>query len=82
MKIRIVDQDALLETLYKYCPEYWEDVMEKFPTLDAVPVVRCGECKHRDKKTGWCADVQNYISNTNWFCADGERQDGADDETV
>lgn len=45
-----------------------------------VEVVRCGKCMHRDEITGWCDDVQDYISNTNWFCAGGERKDGADDD--
>lgn len=47
------------------------------PSVDAVPVVRCKDCKHRDKYE--C----NYISlgdtkcgvTDDWFCADGERRD-------
>lgn len=55
------------------------DLLEQMPTVDAVLVVRCGECFQRDKKTGWCDAVQDYISNTNWFCAGGVRKDGADE---
>ena len=43
------------------------------PTIDAVPVVRCKDCKYF--KTQLC---QNEDSHDDWFCADGERKDGAD----
>lgn len=46
------------------------------PTVDAVQVVRCGECKHRKEKTFWCEKVQDFISNPEWFCADGKRKGG------
>lgn len=46
------------------------------PTVDAVPVVRCGECKHRKEKTFWCEKIGDFISNSYWFCADGERKGG------
>ena len=42
-------------------------------------LVRCGECKYYEKFNSWCAyckKVDSYISNENWFCADGERKDG------
>jgi len=47
-----------------------------------VDLVRCGECKHREEEVGglfWCERVQDFISNQEWFCADGERKGGADD---
>ena len=46
------------------------------PTIDAVPVVRCGECKWRTVlDTAWhpCTEMH---TNDNWFCADGKRKDG------
>ena len=52
--------------LMKGCPIKWE-------------LVRCGECKYYEKFNSWCAyckKVDSYISNENWFCADGERKDG------
>ncbi len=46
-------------------------------TVDAVPVVRCKDCKHRID--GCCYNKKSnrisfgvYIAY-NWFCADGER---------
>ena len=41
------------------------------PTIDAVPVVRCKDCKYF--KTRLCENEDNY---DDWFCADGERKDG------
>ena len=38
--------------------------IQAFPTVDAVPVVRCKDCKHREK----C----NTMSDDS-FCSDGER---------
>lgn len=48
-------------------------------TIDAVPVVRCGECKYRGGNCGdidndrWCYQIQRYV-DWDWYCADGERR--------
>ena len=92
MKKRIVDLDALLKTLYKYYPEYWEDVMEEFPTLDAVPVVRCRDCKWWVKEGndsfGYamfcdhdCSLGGQGIKKPDDYCSYGERKE-QNDETV
>ena len=39
--------------------------------IDAVPVVRCKDCKYFE--TWLCQNEDNY---DDWFCADGERKDG------
>jgi hypothetical protein len=60
------------------------------PTIDAVPVVRCRECKHwsgrKDKPgevtaIGYCDHPNHHIMplNANWFCADGAKMDGGAD---
>ena len=46
--------------------------LDKFPTIDAVPVVRCKDCKHRFKDS-WC----EYADDDNFYCARGERKEGA-----
>ena len=48
--------------------------LDKFPTIDAVPVVRCKDCKHRFEDS-WCEYVDD---NDNFYCARGERKEGAD----
>ena len=57
-------------------------------SVDAVPVVRCGECKKKDKKKcpmtivnfgreGKEILVQNHVPD-DFYCAAGERKEGAD----
>lgn len=56
------------------------------PTIDAVPVVRCKDCKYgMEEWMGWeCyhpCDRTRGGSDGNWFCADGERRsDGRAEE--
>lgn len=47
------------------------DMISNAPTVDAVEVVRCKDCKYF--KTRLCENEDNY---DDWFCADGERKDG------
>ena len=42
-------------------------------TVDAVEVVRCKDCKHRYSDS-WC----EYVDDDNFYCARGERKEGAD----
>lgn len=50
------------------------------PTIDAVPVVRCKECKNNpDLKTGtkgmlWCRKWQKEVRKTD-FCSYGKRKE-------
>lgn len=46
------------------------------PTVDAVPVVRCYECKHSYRLGGTKILYQcdhNGVRPNYWFCADGEK---------
>ena len=52
---------------------YWDDI-EAAPTVDAVEVVRCEDCKHRYEDS-WCEYVDD---DDNFYCARGERKEGAD----
>ena len=54
------------------------------PTIDAVPVVRCRECKwwHEDDDIGHCDNpdgLDNYAKPDD-FCSYGKRKEGADNE--
>ena len=51
---------------------YWHDI-EAAPTVDAVPVVRCRDC--RKFKTYDCRMVASGYDD---FCSYGERKEGAD----
>ena len=89
--MRLIDRDKLLETYKKWIPQLLskEDegdrrgvetcimVLEDMQTVDAVPVVRCGECKHYDGK--WMCKISGVPSRKpNDFCSYGERKGGAD----
>lgn len=51
--------------------------LQKAPTVDAVPVVRCKDCKHFNGVRGCCDNVRGLcISNPNEFCSYGERRKG------
>lgn len=57
--------------------------IDNAPTIDAVPVVRCKECKYWEEESTFCLNKDGcYGSETtaDWFCADGERKDGAEME--
>ena len=56
------------------------------PTIDAVPVVRCRECKYRFKNNGHDKSGCPIIDANIWmddddFCSHGERKEGADNDT-
>ena len=66
------------------------DLIEKAPTIDAVPVVRCRECKHwkpSGSKAGNSFSDMEYIGGCEFtkycrresdFCSYGDRKEGAD----
>ena len=49
-------------------------VLHDLPAADVVPVVRCKDCKHRYSDS-WCEYVDD---DDNFYCARGERKEGAD----
>ena len=70
--MRLIDADALIKEAnadgaYGYV-DAWQ--IADAPTIDAVEVVRCKDCKYF--KTRLCENEDNY---DNWFCADGERKE-------
>ena len=79
--MRLIDANTLLRHKRKmsgadFGGEFWDEAVlasdiKNAPTVDAVPVVRCKDCKYFE--TWLC---QNEDSYDDWFCADGERKDG------
>ena len=73
-KKRLIDYYYLAEKIE--CPGvplvYWDDI-EAAPIVDAVPVVRCSDC--RKFKTYGCRMVASGYDD---FCSYGERKEGAD----
>lgn len=56
--------------------------IDKAPTIDAVPVVRCKDCKHCDPETHHCdhnmGTVDPLRRKPDDFCSYGERKEGSD----
>lgn len=84
--MRLIDADAFLEKMMQ-TSRYFDVKFDiaQMPTIDAVPVVRCNDCKHFKhdetndewycKKSG--ADIE-YVDSLTHFCSYGERKEGAE----
>jgi hypothetical protein len=53
--------------------------IENCPTIDAVPVVRCKDCKHYNtigcsKGFGWCESMHRGVSD-DFYCANGAKME-------
>lgn len=87
--MRLIDADALLAKVQENAPGFMDSgstITKAFimamintksvaPTIDAVPVVRCKDCKHRYK--GWRCAKQHVLEEVkaDFFCADGARKE-------
>ena len=89
----LINREALLSfekidaDLCATCGEHHtaEDVImmiKTAPTVDAVPVVRCRECKHCDPENHHCDHHMGTAAplrrKPDDFCSYGERKEGAD----
>lgn len=85
--MRLIDLDRLKEEMCNWCEHkdecgfecdecYDMFVIERCPTVDAEPVVRCKDCKHFQpfrKHDGFCK-IDSTLWDNDWFCAGGERR--------
>ena len=87
MRLIDLDSDYIQETLYRRAFKTRQDIeqwLNSAPTIDAVPVVRCRECKHRGTDDcifhikGEPADEELLLKLDNDFCSYGERKEGAE----
>lgn len=78
--MRLIDADLLKG---RFIHGRFDDVyisekeVQDAPTVDAVPVVRCKDCKFYpdgDGTTKW-VPCREIIIQPKWYCADGERVD-------
>ena len=75
--MRLIDADALMDEANSDGAYGYVDAKQisEAPTVDAVPVVRCRECKH----LGFCGDATNLeVMGFYGYCSRGERKEGAD----
>ena len=76
--MRLIDADALdmYECLRSYYGDAWRDAQKAIddaPTVDAVEVVRCKDCRFR-YQDGAIFCLLGTQSDE-WFCANGERRE-------
>lgn len=84
--MELIDRQALIEHLKIHCDGCGEAMHCAYeaPTVDAVPLVRCRDCKHRGTDDcifhikGEPADEELLRKLDNDFCSYGERKEGAD----
>ena len=80
---RLIDADELIVIgfddedgkSFDFVPK---EFIDNAPTVNAVEVVRCKECKHlgnRRKGNLWCNDWCTIVSEDD-FCSWGEKDDG------
>ena len=78
--MRLIDADTLMDEANSDGAYGYVDAKQisEAPTVDAVPVVRCRECKH----LGFCGDATNLeVMGFYGYCSRGERKEGADNDT-
>lgn len=77
--MRLIDADKLLEVLNKKSVPFNASVNDAIltaPTVDAVEVVRCKDCKHFVKATDWFACKKWYMDiREDDYCSYGERKE-------
>lgn len=78
--MRLIDADDCKDLMYVMCmgqdKEFiraMEQVIDDCPTVDAVPIVRCKDCKYWDY--GDCYRLE--LSRPDDFCSYGERKTDA-----
>ena len=88
----LINREALLSfeemdaELCASCGEHHtaEDIImmiKTAPTVDAVEVVRCRECKYHEEEgieMVYCPNMIGGWVENEWFCANGKRKEGTD----
>ena len=82
--MRLIDADKLkdIKRRYHFREQYdanlFDHIINQQPTIDAVEVVRCKDCKHRDPEDLKCdcghAILWQLCREDDWYCADGEKK--------
>ena len=85
--MRLIDADALIDEI-KHTLWDWESVdgimsstvlkqtisdINNMPTIDAVEVVRCKDCKYYEGKNTYCAN--DILATPYDYCSRGERRE-------
>lgn len=80
--MRLIDADALLnrmqeDPLFDLVERYGvSGVIEAEPTVDAVSIIRCKDCKYRDEQSANCTRFRkDWYVQSNSFCSWAERKE-------
>ena len=80
-KMRLINANALVEEianiddLRRLSTATIGMVLKAVPTIDAVPVVRCQDCKYRFDSIRCQMYSEGMKTPDSWYCADGERRE-------
>ena len=70
--MRLIDADELLNREESFFDRaeclVLRYAVEKSPTIDAVPVVRCRDCKKYHERLGWCNEHSHFKDAEGEFC--------------
>ena len=84
---KLIDADAAIDAIKRaealsraYGYHAVIDAVEALPTVDAVPVVRCKDCRWRDNQDGSTAWIpcRALVTPNDFYCPRGERKDDND----
>ena len=91
MIMRLIDADRAMEIIRDqgiahpnayHLTNYATLILREAPTVDAVEVIRCRDCKHRDPENHHCDHHMGTVAplrrEPDDFCSYGERKEGAD----
>ena len=75
--MRLVDADKARECFSgdRVTGAVMRRIFDSLPTIDAVPVVRCRECKHYHSDTGWCDQLSYFQTSDGEPCSPAESMD-------
>ena len=81
----LISRKSLLDNLNRFAPECYNalvnSLIEKEPAVDAVPVVRCKDCKHwgvgvaGETERVKCCEYGRYMVGENGYCVYGEKKE-------
>lgn len=81
--MRLIDADDVLRKMEStmdmqdlYLPIHFKEVIDEVPTVDAVEVVRCKDCKLFVSDMEWCEADDEHRAEPDAFCSWAERRDG------
>lgn len=69
--MKLIDADDFRRRAQEVYPEYWEDVIDEMPAVDAVEVVRCKDCCYYNGNMSYC-DIDHYAVSDG-YCHNGVR---------